>query len=140
MSTLTYENKNKLKDVKQYDVWFADLGESNGHVQGGKRPVLVISNDVGNQRSPVVIVAPITSSKTKNKLPTQVHISAEDVGFQRDSIIQFEQIFTLSKDTELIGNRKLTHIPEEYHDELEKAWMISMLGNKKYYSNRTNFR
>jgi mRNA interferase MazF len=121
MSVATLENKNKI--VNQYEVWLADLGKSNGSVQRGVRPVLVISNNIGNSRSSVVIVVPITSSSTKKRIPTQVHISAVDVGFVKDSIIQFEQIFTVSKEYDL--KYKLTTIPERYHGQLKKALEIS---------------
>ena len=39
----------------------ADLNPVKGSEQGGRRPVLVIQNDVGNKYSPTVIVAAITS-------------------------------------------------------------------------------
>ena len=45
------------------DVFLADLSPVIGSEQGGKRPVLIIQNDVGNHFSTTVIVAAITAKK-----------------------------------------------------------------------------
>ncbi|MCH5315097.1 MAG: type II toxin-antitoxin system PemK/MazF family toxin, partial [Eubacterium sp.] len=65
--------------------------------QGGTRPVLIISNDIGNRYSPTVIVAAITSRvHTKAKLPT--HTVVRDFeGLDKESIILAEQIRTIDK-------------------------------------------
>ena len=60
------------KTIKRGDIYYADLNPVVGSEQGGTRPVLVISNDIGNKHSPTVIIAAITSRvRTKKKLPTQ---------------------------------------------------------------------
>ena len=59
------------KTIKRGDIYYADLNPVIGSEQGGKRPVLIISNDIGNKHSPTVIVAAITGkTQTKAKLPT----------------------------------------------------------------------
>ena len=70
------------RKIKRGDIYYANLNPVIGSEQGGTRPVLIISNDVGNKYSPTVIVAPITSRiHTKAKLPTHtlilslIHIS-----------------------------------------------------------------
>ena len=47
--------------VRRGDIYYVDLNPVIGSEQGGKRPVLVISNDTGNTHSPTVIIAAITS-------------------------------------------------------------------------------
>ena len=47
------------------DVYLADLSPVVGSEQGGKRPVLIVQNDVGNHFSTTVIVAAITAKHTK---------------------------------------------------------------------------
>ena len=83
--------------VKRGDVYYADLRPVIGSEQGGTRPVLIISNDIGNRHSPTVIVAAITSRvHTKAKLPT--HTAIRDFeGLNKDSIILLEQIRTIDK-------------------------------------------
>ena len=58
------------RNVRRGDIYHADLDPVFGSEQGGYRPVLVIQNNIGNQYSPTVIVAAITS-KEKMKLPPQ---------------------------------------------------------------------
>ncbi len=83
-----------------YQAWRHLLCELNpviGSEQGGTRPVLIISNDIGNKHSPTVIIAPITSRiHTKAKLPTHTLIKDFD-GLDKNSIILFEQIRTIDK-------------------------------------------
>lgn len=65
-------------------------------MQGGTRPVLIISNNTGNRFSSTVIIAAITSRPKKGKLPT--HFSLDGIaGLPEDSIILFEQIRTIDK-------------------------------------------
>ena len=85
------------RTIKRGDIYYAELNPVIGSEQGGTRPVLIISNDIGNKHSPTVIVAPITSRvHTKAKLPT--HTSVKDFdGLDKDSIILLEQIRTIDK-------------------------------------------
>ena len=78
--------------IKRGDIYYAELNPVIGSGQGGTRPVLIISNDIGNKHSPTVIIAPITSRvHTKAKLPTHALIKDFD-GLDKNSIILFEQI------------------------------------------------
>ena len=55
-------------DVKRGDIFYANLDEIEdavGSEQTGRRPVLVIQNDVGNRNSPTTIVAILTTKKKK---------------------------------------------------------------------------
>ena len=47
------------KIIKRGDIYYANLNLVIGSEQGGIRPVLIISNDIGNKHSPTVIVAAI---------------------------------------------------------------------------------
>lgn len=84
-----------MKEIKRGEIYFADLNPIRGSEQGGIRPVLVIQNDVGNHFSSTVIVAPITSSPGKSKLPT--HESIQCPGLSQGSIVLLEQIRTIDK-------------------------------------------
>ena len=85
------------RTIKRGDIFYAELNPVIGSEQGGTRPVLIISNDIGNSHSPTVIIAAITGrTQTKAKLPT--HTEVKDVeGLDRDSIILLEQIRTIDK-------------------------------------------
>ena len=111
------------RTIKRGDIYYAELNPVIGSEQGGTRPVLIISNDIGNKHSPTVIVAPITSRvHTKAKLPT--HTSVKDFdGLDKDSIILLEQIRTIDKQRlkQYIGM-----IPDNVMARVDKALAISV--------------
>ena len=54
-------------EIKKGDVVYVNLGKAEGNIQGGKRPCVVVQNDVGNKYSPITIIVPLTSQQ-KQKL------------------------------------------------------------------------
>ena len=54
---------------RRLDIYIADLPQIGGSIQYGRRPVLVIQNNVGNKHSPTIIIVPLTS-KHKKRMPT----------------------------------------------------------------------
>lgn len=83
--------------IKRGDIYYAELNPVIGSEQGGTRPVLIISNDIGNKHRPTVIVAAITSRvQTKAKLPTHTIVN-DFAGLDKDSVILLEQIRTIDK-------------------------------------------
>ena len=110
------------KVVKRGEIYFADLGTGEGSEQGGKRPVIILQNDVGNRHAPTTIIAPITSRTTKAKLPTQVWLSVTD-GFKVNSMVMCEQVRVISK------SRLLKKIGEAQSGEMraiDEALRISL--------------
>ena len=95
--------------VKRGQIYYADLSPVIGSEQGGLRPVVIISNDVGNIYSPTVIIACVTSVQTKKKIPTHVEIP-----LIKDSIILLEQIRTVDK-------RRLKNLIAEVDEKTLKA-------------------
>lgn len=115
----------------------ADLSPVEGSEQGGKRPVVIIQNNVGNRHSPTVIVAAITGKINKAKIPTHVEISKEAYKLDMDSVILLEQIRTVDK---IRLQEKLTYLDESKMQEVDDALKVS-LGlepKKKRKKNKTN--
>ena len=83
--------------VRRGDVYYADLRPVVGSEQSGVRPVLILQNNVGNQHSPTVIAAPITSRQTKARLPTHVAVGSSVPRLHPSSIVLLEQLRTLDK-------------------------------------------
>ena len=81
--------------MKRGEIYHADLNPVFGSELGGYRPVLIIQNNRGNQHSPTVIVAAITS-QPKTKLPTHVPINGIN-GLEKESFVLLEQIRTVDK-------------------------------------------
>ena len=84
------------REIKRGDIFYADLNPARGSEQGGRRPVLIIQNNKGNQHSSTVIVAPITTRLKKLDLPTHVSISA-GIGLPANSMVLLEQIRAIDK-------------------------------------------
>lgn len=86
-------------DIKRGEIYFADVTEySQGSEQSGRRPVLILQNDIGNKFSPTTIIAIITT-KSKRKLPTHVELHKDGFnGLKQDSVVALEQIKTIDKD------------------------------------------
>ncbi len=90
--------------ISRGEIYMADLGVGLGSVQGGTRPVVIVSNSLNNKFSPTVNVLPITS-QTKNSIPVHVNIGIES-GLPKESTVLVEQILTVDKRklTKQLGN------------------------------------
>ena len=111
------------RKFKRGDIYYANLNPVIGSEQGGTRPVLIISNDVGYKYSPTVIVAPITSRiHTKAKLPTHTLINDFE-GLDENSIILLEQVRTIDKQR---LKQYLGMIPDNIVERVDKALAISV--------------
>jgi mRNA interferase MazF len=80
--------------VLRGDVYWADLNPVKGREQSGRRPVLVISHDVFNERSGTVIAMAITSQSQRAGFPLSLEIT--EPGMPKRSWLKISQIRTLS--------------------------------------------
>ena len=78
------------------DVRWAELDPARGHEQAGRRPVLVLSHDVFNDRSGTVIALALTSQEPRAGFPLTLESKA--AGLAKWSWIKIRQIRTLSVD------------------------------------------
>lgn len=108
--------------VKRGEVYLADLSPVVGSEQGGRRPVLIIQNDVGNHFSTTVIVAAITAKHEKANLPTHIEIQKDQFHFSKESTILLEQIRTIDKVRLL---EKITEVDEEMMEKVNEGLRIS---------------
>lgn len=123
MGYLEKNNMGKINSIlKRGDVVLCDLGFGEGSEQSGLRPCVIIQNNVGNKYSPTVIVATITSSTTKAKLPTHIEID-ERSGLDKPSVILCEQIRTIDKNRirKFIGS-----IPRDVREKINTSLIASM--------------
>lgn len=77
--------ENELKNVRWGDIYYCDLGVTNGSVQSGNRPVLVVQTNRLNEKSPTVVVAAITAIKKKTAMNTHIELDT-DCGLKAPSI------------------------------------------------------
>ena len=78
------------------EVWTVDLEPVVGSGQGKARPVLIVQNDIGNQYSPVLIVAALTSGDNA-RYDVQVEVKAPEGGLHHIAIVLLNQIQTIDK-------------------------------------------
>ena len=83
------------------EVRWAELNPVRGREQAGRRPVVVLSHDVFNDRSGTVIAVAVTSQEPRAGFPLTLESKA--AGLTRRSWIKISQIRTLSVDR--IGSR-----------------------------------
>ena len=115
--------------MRRGEIYHADLNPVFGSEQGGYRPVLIIQNNRGNQHSPTVIVAAITS-QPKTKLPTHVPINGIR-GLEKESFVLLEQIRTvLLEQIRTVDKRRLDdyvgRLNRDQMNKVEKALRTSM--------------
>ena len=108
------------KMPKRGDIWFADLGFHPGtSVQDGCRPVLIISNDIGNRFSDTINVLPMTRHLKRQDLPCHTQIDPESIGDMRQpletSMVLVEQITTISKN---VLKHYAGHVSDKAMEEL----------------------
>lgn len=88
--------KEYKKYPRRFDIYIANLDGDKGSEQSGKRPVVIIQNNVGNKYSPTVIVACVSTKPKRDQL-TQVEFKAGQYGFIEDSVVMLEQMRTIDK-------------------------------------------
>ncbi|HPO12282.1 MAG TPA: type II toxin-antitoxin system PemK/MazF family toxin [Candidatus Hydrogenedentes bacterium] len=77
------------------DIWVAYLDPVEGHEQSGRRPCLVLSEDVFNHGpSELVVVLPLTSKK--HDIPLRIAIEPPEGETKRNSYIMPEMIRSIS--------------------------------------------
>ncbi len=90
------------------EIRLANLDPARGREQAGRRPVLVLSHDVFNERSGTVIAMAITSQPQRASFPLTLELSAP--GLPKRSWVKISQVRTLS--VERIGRKLGRASPE----------------------------
>jgi mRNA interferase MazF len=83
------------------EIRWADLNPVRGKEQAGRRPVLVLSHDVFNERSGTVIAIALTSQPQRAGFPLTLELQSK--GLPKKSWVKISQIRTLA--VERIGQR-----------------------------------
>lgn len=81
---------------KRGEIWLVNWNPARGSEQAGKRPALIIQNNIGNEKASTTIVAAISSSV--RIYPMNVPIIPPEGGLDRPSIVKTGQVLTVSKE------------------------------------------
>jgi mRNA interferase MazF len=97
------------------EIRWADLNPTRGREQAGLRPVLILSQDVFNERSGTVIAVALTSQPQRAGFPLTLELQAK--GLPKKSWVKISQIRTLA--IERIGKVIGRASPEEVAQVIE---------------------
>ena len=103
------------------DVWIVNWNPAGGSEQAGRRPALIIQNNIGNEKAPTAIVAAI-SINVKN-YPMNVVVSPPEGGLKSSSIVKTSQILTVSKER---LEKRLGGLSDELMDKVDRAIKLSL--------------
>lgn len=98
-----------MAQILRGDIHWADLNPVICSEQGGLRPVLILSQNIFNQRSGTVIAVAITSQPQRAGFPLTLELT--DPSLPKKSWVKISQIRTLS--TQRIGKKLGSALPEE---------------------------
>jgi len=104
--------------IKRGDLFWVDLDPVKGSEQSGRRPVLIIQNDIGNEFAPTVITAPLTTKRFLNEYPFNVFVLKGTAGLKSDSTILLSQIRILDKSR---LEQRIGHLPAAYMLKVDMA-------------------
>lgn len=97
------------------DIVWADLNPTIGSEQAGYRPVIIISQDIFNERSGTVIAMALTSKPQKAGFPLTFELFNKKI--PKHSWVKISQIRTLS--IQRIGKKIARISPEELEQIIE---------------------
>src|SRR5258705_8054801 len=103
-----------MAQVLRGDIYWADLDPTKGHEQSGLRPVLILSNDLFNQRSGTVIAMALTSEPQRAGFPLTLQLAS--AGLPKKSWVKISQIRTLS--TQRLSHRLGRATAQEVEDAI----------------------
>ena len=104
------------------EMYWADLSPTVGSEISKIRPVVIVSNNIGNKFSSTITIVPVTS-RTEKIYPYEVLLPAGEAGIKNDSKAKGNQIRTIDKSRlkEKIGKLRSSKIRE-----IENAILIHL--------------
>lgn len=121
-------NFNKNITIRRGDIFYVDLGETKGSIQGGIRPCIATANNMCNKYSSAVQFIPVTSNLNKKKLPTHIFIPKNDInGLSTNSLILVEAVNLISTSQIL---EKVGRVSEEMMDLVDEKLELQLGLNK----------
>jgi len=109
--------------VKRGDM-FSALFDGVGSEQGGERPFIIISNNIGNKFSTTLIVALITTKNKKDNMPTHINLDKE-LGLKENSVVMLEQIRTIDK-SRIIPDSYIGRADRDSMRKIDEALKVSV--------------
>lgn len=110
--------------MRRGDVYDARLSPTEGSEQSGVRPVVIVSRDVINQYSPVIVIVPLTkAANVPRPYPSNVFVPASQGGLSVDSVVLGGQIRAIAT-SRLLGYRGV--LPPDTMQKIDRALHITL--------------
>jgi len=103
------------------EVWLVNWNPARGSEQAGKRPAVVIQNNIGNEKASTTIVAAISSSV--KIFPMNIKVEPPEGGLDLVSIVKTSQILTVDKNR---LEKKLGQLTRETMEKVNQAIKLSL--------------
>ncbi len=108
--------------IKQYEIWLADLNPEIGTEPGKTRPVLVVQTNLLNSiPHPSTIVCPITTNVKRDSEILRIHLEKNTTNLHQDSDIMLDQLRAIDN-KRLI--KKVGTIPKELIESVKENIQI----------------
>jgi mRNA interferase MazF len=105
------------------DIYLVSFDPTRGAEIQKTRPALVIQNDIGNQHSPITIVAAISSKFDTPPYPTEVIMDPRETGLPQQSAVVLNQIRSIDRQRLI---RKIGRATPEIMGRVNRAIEISL--------------
>ena len=74
-------------EIKQYDIWLADLNPSRGTEPGKTRPVVIVQTNLLNGTHPSTLICPVTSKVNNEIKLLRVHLKKKQLDKPSDVLV-----------------------------------------------------
>ncbi len=113
----------KVVQVRRGEVYLVNLDPTLGAEIRKTRPAVVVQNDLANRRSPITIVAAVSSQFEERLYPTEVFVRAPEGGLTADSVVLLNQIRSVDEGR-LVRRRGV--LKAETMREIDAALLLSL--------------
>lgn len=110
-------------NIKRGEIFLASLDPVIGHEIAKTRPVIVVSNDIGNKHSGTVTIIPVTSKNLTKIYPFEIYLPKKITRLKKNSKGKADQIRTLDK-ARLI--KPLGRLNSELENNMNRAIKIHL--------------
>jgi mRNA interferase MazF len=113
----------KVIQPRRGEVYLVSLDPTVGAEIRKTRPAVIVQNDAANRRSPITIVAAVTSQFDEPLYPTEVRVRAPEGGLTADSVVLLNQIRSVDNGRLV---RRLGAVKTETMKEIDRALLVSL--------------
>lgn len=79
-------------NIKQFEIWIADLNPRMGTEPGKTRPVLIVQTNLLNGKHPSTLVCPLTTNVQKGSNILRVHMKKADAQLNESCDVMIDQL------------------------------------------------